>query len=63
VDAVVPHREDTHDPLHDPREALTLPWYDQEMKMVAHDAEILYPEFVFLLCPLDDGKEQLLLGL
>jgi len=33
------------------------------MKMVAHDAEILYPEFVFLLCPLDDGKEQLLLGL
>ena len=60
MDPVVGHGEDTHDPLHNRGKALSLSRKDDEVDMVSHDAEVLYPEAILLLGPLNDREEKLL---
>ena len=49
VDPVVRHRENAHDPLHQPRQVRASFWPDYEMVMIAHNTEVLEPERVFCL--------------
>ena len=54
------HGEHAHDPSHYCREALPFHGDDDEVDMVSHDAEVLYPEAILLLGPLNDREEKLL---
>jgi hypothetical protein len=57
-DAVKSRREDAENPLHDSRKTLSGTGMDEEVDVVAHDAEIVNAEGVLLLCPTDHVKKE-----
>ena len=57
---VEPQGKDRKNPLHDPRQALSLPGSDDEMEMVAHDTEVRDTEAISLPGPPDNIEKHLL---